>query len=93
MRPVERLHHERNVVARRPPKMIALMGTPSGSSANLQSAGLFVAGAVKREFGCAAFSVEPFFHGLPVPVGELVGRLAVLALPPDVAVLGGARRW
>src|SRR5579859_7794142 len=53
------------VVARRPPKTIALMGTPSGSSANLLSAGLFVEGDVKREFGCAAFSGDPFFHGLP----------------------------
>src|SRR5580700_4003364 len=53
------------VVARRPPKTIALMGTPSGSSANLLSAGLFTAGAVKREFGCAALSGDPFFHGLP----------------------------
>src|SRR5271167_1018543 len=48
------------VVARRPPKTIALMGTPSGSSHNLLRAGLFVAGAVKREFGCAALSGEPF---------------------------------
>src|SRR3954471_17933718 len=53
------------VVARRPPKMIAEMGTPCGSSANLLRQGLFFAGAVKREFGCAAFSVEPFFQGLP----------------------------
>ena len=38
--------------------MIALIGTPSGSSQNFDSTGLFVIGAVKREFGCAAFSVE-----------------------------------
>src|SRR5215510_11940196 len=53
------------VVARRPPKMIAEMGTPFGSSQNFESAGLLIAGAVKREFGCAALSVEPFFHGRP----------------------------
>src|SRR4029077_13648629 len=53
------------VVARRPPKMIALIGTPSGSSAKRDLHGLFDAGAVKRAFGCAAFSVEPFFHGRP----------------------------
>src|SRR5580704_8761144 len=54
------------VVARRPPKMMALMGTPSGSSENLLRAGLFAAGEVKRELGCAALSGEPFFQGLPV---------------------------
>src|SRR5215208_6247833 len=54
------------VLARRPPKMIALIGTPSGSSANFDSAGLLLIGAVKREFGCAAFSTEPFrVQGLP----------------------------
>src|SRR5258708_6254242 len=53
------------VVARRPPKTIALIGTPSGSSANLLRAGLLVDGDVKRELGCAAFSVDPLFQGLP----------------------------
>src|SRR5579863_5414854 len=54
------------VVARRPPKMIALMGTPCGSSQNLLSAGLFVAGAVKRELGWAALFPDDGSHGLPV---------------------------
>src|SRR3954469_11894174 len=45
--------------------MIALIVTPAGSSANFDSTGLFDMGAVKREFGCAAFSVDPFFHGRP----------------------------
>src|ERR1700733_916032 len=45
------------VVARRPPKMMALIGTPWGSSQNFERQGLFTAGAVKREFGWAAFSV------------------------------------
>src|SRR4030095_3982505 len=53
------------VVARRPPKMIALIGTPAGSSANFESTGLLVIGAVKRLFAWAAFSVDPFFHGRP----------------------------
>src|SRR5678815_272215 len=53
------------VVARRPPKMIALIGTPSGSLACLLSTGLLVIGAVKRELGWAAFSVERFFQGRP----------------------------
>src|SRR5438067_1486671 len=45
--------------------MIALIGTPSGSLTSRESIGLLVAGAVKRLLGCAAFSVEPFFHGRP----------------------------
>src|SRR5258708_38693325 len=54
------------VVARRPPKTTALMGTPCGSSENLLKAGLLVAGAVKREFGWAALLDEEGSHGLPV---------------------------
>ena len=53
------------VVARRPPKMIALTGTPCGSFTAGSSAGLFVIGDVNRLFGCAALSAEPFFHGFP----------------------------
>src|SRR5262249_30397416 len=53
------------VVARRPPKMIAEMGTPAGWSANLESEGLLRIGAVKREFGCAAFSSEPSVQRWP----------------------------
>src|SRR5580658_7806432 len=44
------------VVARRPPKMKALMGTPSGSSQAGSMVGHCAAGAVKREFGCAALA-------------------------------------
>src|SRR5271157_1620082 len=44
------------VVARRPPKMIALMGTPSGSSHAGSIVGHCEAGAVKREFGWAALA-------------------------------------
>src|SRR5262249_13175650 len=46
------------VVARRPPNTIAEIGTPCGSSANFERDGLLRIGAVKREFGCAAFSVD-----------------------------------
>src|SRR5258708_6139794 len=53
------------VLARRPPKMIALIGTPAGWCASGASAGLFVIGEVKRELGCAAFSFEAGDHGLP----------------------------
>src|SRR5215831_16118834 len=44
------------VVARRPPKMIALMGTPFGFSQSGSMVGHCDAGAVKRAFGCAAFA-------------------------------------
>src|ERR1700730_8152443 len=44
------------VVARRPPKMIALIGTPFGSSHAGSIVGHCEAGAVKRAFGCAALA-------------------------------------
>src|SRR5271165_1621910 len=44
------------VVARRPPKMIALMGTPAGSSHAGSMVGHCKAGAVKRELGWAALA-------------------------------------
>src|SRR5262249_54003497 len=53
------------VRARRPPKTIAEIGTPCGSSNRGEIDGHCAAGAVKREFGCAAFSVEPRCHGRP----------------------------
>src|ERR1700726_4544633 len=42
------------VAARRPPKMIALIGTPYGSSQAGSMVGHWEAGAVKRALGCAA---------------------------------------
>src|ERR1700693_4565048 len=44
------------VVARRPPKIKALIGTPLGSSQAGSMVGHCDAGAVKRELGCAAFA-------------------------------------
>src|SRR5262252_6388381 len=44
------------VVARRPPKMMALIGTPFGFSQSGSIVGHCEAGAVKRAFGCAAFA-------------------------------------
>src|SRR5580698_544490 len=44
------------VVARRPPKMNALIGTPWGSSHAGSMVGHCDAGVVNREFGCAAFA-------------------------------------
>src|SRR5689334_22926400 len=61
------------VVARRPPKMMALIGTPAGSSYTFDSHGLLVAGAVKRAFGCAAFSPEAGVHSLPFQSMSLGG--------------------
>src|SRR3979409_1121953 len=42
------------VVARRPPKRIAEIGTPSGSSHSGATDGTCASGAVKRLLGCAA---------------------------------------
>src|SRR5690242_7333899 len=53
------------VSARRPPKMMALIGTPCGSFAFGSSIGLLIIGAANREFGCAAFSPESGFHLRP----------------------------
>src|SRR5260370_15460667 len=43
------------VLGRRPPKMIADKGTPSGFCQSGSITGHCDAGAVKREFGCAPF--------------------------------------
>src|SRR5580704_14051097 len=48
------------VVARRPPKIIALIGTPLGSSHAGSIVGHCEAGAVKRAFGCAALAPVSF---------------------------------
>src|ERR1017187_8164712 len=53
------------VSLRRPPKIMALMGTPSGSLASGASSGLLAIGAVKRLLGWAAFSFESGVHLLP----------------------------
>ena len=47
------------VVARRPPKMIALIGTPFGSSQNFERTGLLIAGAV-GELRFDPFAMLPF---------------------------------
>ena len=44
---------------------MAEIGTPLGSSAKRESAGLLAICAVNRLFGCAAYSREPFVHGRP----------------------------
>src|SRR5262249_31579255 len=57
----------------RPPKMKAEIGTPFGSSKRGEIDGHCRAGAVKREFGCAAFSFEPVCHDCPRQSGRCAG--------------------
>src|SRR5579883_2226825 len=51
--------------ARRPPKRIAEIGTPAGSSHSGAIDGHWLAGAVKRAFGCAAGRPAAGVHGSP----------------------------
>src|SRR5947208_12614075 len=70
------------VVARLPPKMNALIGTPFGSSHAGSIVGHCDAGAVKRAFGCAAFA--PVFaaisgvHLLPCQSTHSAGGSSVM---------------
>ena len=53
------------LVARRPPKRNASIGTPAGSSHSAAIEGACAAGTVKRAFGCAAGSSESGVQSLP----------------------------
>src|SRR5580704_10276642 len=70
------------VLARRPPKMMALMGTPLGSSQAASMVGHCDAGAVNRALGCAAFA--PVFlaisgvHTLPCQSRHSAGGSSVM---------------
>src|SRR5579864_3903584 len=70
------------VVARRPPKMMALIGTPSGASQAGSMVGHCEAGAVKRELGCAAFAPVSFaiagVQGLPCQSRHSAGGTLVM---------------
>src|SRR5438876_2213589 len=70
------------VVARRPPKMIALIGTPFGFSQSGSMVGHCEAGAVKRAFGCAAFAPVSFaisgVHLLPCQSMHSAGGASVI---------------
>src|SRR5919205_1125120 len=70
------------VVARRPPKMIALIGTPFGFSQSGSIVGHCEAGAVKRAFGCAAFAPVSFpiagVHLLPCQSMHSAGGSSVM---------------
>src|SRR5437667_6200052 len=70
------------VVARRPPKMIALIGTPFGFSQSGSIVGHCEAGAVKRALGCAAFAPVSFaiagVHLLPCQSRHSAGGSSVM---------------
>src|SRR5436190_23291813 len=70
------------VVARRPPKIIALIGTPFGFSQSGSIVGHCEAGAVKRAFACAAFAPVSFaisgVHLLPCQSRHSAGGLSVM---------------
>src|SRR5216684_2335034 len=70
------------VVARRPPKTIALIATPSGASHAGSIVGHCDAGAVKRELGCAAFAPVSFalcgVHFLPCQSRHSAGGSSVM---------------
>src|SRR6476646_2378887 len=70
------------VVARRPPKMIALIRTPSGSSHAGSMVGHCEAGAVKRAFGCAALLpvslANPGVHFFPCQPRHSDGGVSVI---------------
>src|SRR5256885_13757607 len=70
------------VVARRRPKMIALIGTPLGFSQSGSIVGHCEAGAVKRALGCAAFAPVSFpicgVHWLPCQSVHSAGGSSVI---------------
>src|SRR5439155_11156005 len=70
------------VVARRPPKIMALIGTPFGFSQSGSIVGHCAAGAVNRAFGCAAFTPVSFaisgVHLLPCQSRHSAGGSSVM---------------
>src|SRR6185312_936300 len=70
------------VCERRPPKIIALIGTPFGSSQAESIVGHCEAGAVKRAFGCAAFAPVSLLicgvHRLPCQSMHSAGGSSVI---------------
>src|SRR5512141_2116839 len=66
------------VSERRPPNRNAEIGKPSGSSHAGSSEGQFVAGTVKRAFGCAALRPHPGVHSFPVQSVSLAGGVSVM---------------
>src|SRR5271167_518975 len=66
------------VLSRRPPKIIALSGTPLGSSQSGSMVGHCEAGAVKRALGWAAGRPQPGTHSLPCQSISLGGGTSVV---------------
>src|SRR5262249_55726565 len=76
-------------VARRPPKMIALIGTPSGFSQSGEMQGHCRAGAVKRLLGWAAGEGDAGGQGWPRQSARVAGGAA--PKPPHHTVPSGRR--
>ena len=66
------------VVERRPPKMMAEIGTPLGFSQSGSMVGHWLAGAVKRPLGWAAGVVEAGVQGLPRQSRQWSGGVSVM---------------
>src|SRR5580765_3807717 len=66
------------VAARRPPKRIAEIGTPAGSSHSGAIDGHCAAGTVKRAFGCAAGRPAAGVHGSPSQSVSAAGGSGVM---------------
>src|SRR5882762_3061671 len=66
------------VVERRPPKMNASIGTPSGSSHFGSIDGHCEAATVKRALGCAAVRPQPGVHSFPVQSVSVHGAVFVI---------------
>src|SRR3954470_5802816 len=77
------------VSARRPPKIIALMGTPSGLLTSGASIGLLIMGAAKRLFGCATLSFESGVQRFPRQSRQSAGGGP--SLPSHQTSLSGVR--
>jgi len=65
------------VPRRRPPKRIAEIGTPFGSSHSGATQGTCASGAVKRLFGCAAGTPDAGVQSLPFQSWQCAGGAAV----------------
>src|SRR6202040_1426563 len=63
---------------RRPPKRMALIGTPAGSSHSGAIAGSWAAGAVKRALGCAAVVPDSGVQSLPFQSVKWAGGCSVM---------------
>jgi len=66
------------VFERRPPKIIALIGTPFGFSHSGSIDGTRVAATVKRAFGCAALRPQSGVQGWPCQSVSCAGGVSVM---------------